>query len=136
MPAVNDWTLAAFNRIYALARQKRTGEIPVPLVKALAFIDANYNRQIQLPDAAGAANVSGAYLSRLFGEHMGSSFVDYLTVLRIENAEKLIRERRISIKEVAYEVGYQDPNYFSKIFRKITGISPSMYAERSKYENA
>jgi len=78
--------------------------------------------------------VSPAYLSRLFGEHMNSSFIDYLTVLRIERAEKLIRENRSSIKEVSFAVGYQDPNYFSKIFRKIVGISPSMYAQRGLYE--
>jgi len=129
-----DWALSAFNRLYLLSRQKRTGKFPVPLVKALAFIDANYTRQIQLPDAAEAASVSAAYLSRLFGEHMNTAFIDYLTVMRVEQAEKLIRENNMNIKEVAFAVGYQDPNYFSKIFRKLVGVSPSMYAERSRYE--
>ncbi len=129
-----DWALSAFNRVYLLSRQKRTGKFPVPLVKALSFIDANYTRQIQLPDAAEAASVSAAYLSRLFGEHMNSAFIDYLTVMRVEQAEKLIRENCMNIKDVAFAVGYQDPNYFSKIFRKFVGVSPSMYAERSRYE--
>ena len=130
----NSWALSSFNRLYQCARQTRTGKFPVPLVKAIVFIDENFVRQIQLHDAAEAASVSTAYLSRLFGEHMNSSFIDYLTVLRIERAEKLIRENRSSIKEVSFAVGYQDPNYFSKIFRKIVGISPSMYAQRGLYE--
>jgi two-component system response regulator YesN len=130
----NSWALSAFNRLYQCARQTRTGKFPLPLVKAIAFIDENFVKQIQLHDAAEAANVSTAYLSRLFGEHMNSSFIDYLTVLRVERAEKLIRENRSSIKEVSFAVGYQDPNYFSKIFRKIVGISPSMYAQRGLYE--
>lgn len=128
------WVSASFYRLYQCARQTRTGKFPVPLVKALAFIDGNFDQQVQLSDVAEAANVSSAYLSRLFGEHMASNFIDYLTVMRVERAEKLIRENRLNIKEVSFAVGYQDPNYFSKIFRKIVGISPSMYAERSKYE--
>ncbi|HNY17030.1 MAG TPA: helix-turn-helix domain-containing protein [Treponemataceae bacterium] len=130
VPSIVTWSEQAFERVYALARQKRTGEFPVPLVKAIAFIGESYSRQIQLSDAAEAANVSSAYLSRLFSEHTGSSFVDYLTALRIERAERLIRENRLSIKEVAFATGYQDPNYFSKLFRKIVGVSPTMYAER------
>lgn len=132
IPSFVQWSDGAFERLYQRARQKRTGEFPVPLVKALEFIDGNFDRQIQLSDAADAASVSSAYLSRLFGEHTGSSFIDYLTVMRIEKAERIIREKRTSIKEVSFAVGYQDPNYFSKIFRKIVGVSPTMYAERIK----
>jgi two-component system response regulator YesN len=129
--AWNDWALSAFNRLYQCARSTRTGKFPVPLVKAIAFIEENFDHQIQLSDAAAAASVSSAYLSRLFGEHMASSFIDCLTARRIEKAERLIREKRMNIKEVSFAVGYQDPNYFSKIFRKTVGVSPSMYAERN-----
>jgi two-component system response regulator YesN len=107
----------------------------VPLIRALEFIDERYASSLQLADVATAAQVSPAYLSRLFGEQMGASFVDYLTELRIERAERLIREGGQSIKEIAFAVGYQDPNYFSKIFRKAVGMSPSMYAEKERYEN-
>jgi two-component system, response regulator YesN len=131
LSAWNDWAVSAFNRLYQCARSTRTGKFPVPLVKAVSFIEENFDRQIQLADAAAAASVSSAYLSRLFGEHMASSFIDCLTARRIEKAERLIREKRMNIKEVAFAVGYQDPNYFSKIFRKTVGVSPSMYAERN-----
>ncbi len=135
LSAWKDWSLAAFNRIYAMSRLKRTGQFPVPLVRALSFIETSFDQQIQLSDVAESAHVSTAYLSKLFSDHLCSSFVDYLTELRVAHAEQLIRENRLTVKEVAHAVGYQDPNYFSKIFRKTVGISPSMYAERSRYDN-
>jgi len=131
---LEDWAQRGLDRLHGIAAQQRSGKYPVTLMKAISFVNENYHRQIQLSDAAEAASVSPAYLSRLFGESMDSSFIDYLTALRIESAERLIREKRMSIKEVSFAVGYQDPNYFSKIFRKMTGISPSMYAERMRYE--
>ena len=135
LAAGKDWSLATFNRIYTMTRGKRTGQFPVPLVRALAFIETSFERQIQLSEVADAAHVSTAYLSKLFSDHLGSTFVDYLTEIRVGHAEQLIRENRLTVKEVAYAVGYQDPNYFSKIFRKTVGMSPSMYAERSRYGN-
>jgi two-component system response regulator YesN len=132
LAAWRDWSLPAFNQVYNLARHRRTGLFPAPLVKALAFVESNYERPIQLPDAAEAAGVSAAYLSRLFGAHLGGSFVDHLTLLRVERAERLLRERGLSVKEAAAAVGYADPNYFSKIFRKLVGSSPSRYARRDE----
>jgi len=132
--AWKDWAQAAFNRVYSLARLKRTGQFPVPLVKALSYIEECYDKQIQLSDVADAAQVSSAYVSKLFTEHLESTFVDYLTEIRVAHAERLIRENTLTIKEISNAVGYQDPNYFSKIFRKSVGISPSMYAQRSRYD--
>jgi two-component system response regulator YesN len=97
-------------------------------MNAMEYIHEHYAEPIQLSSAAEAAKVSATYLSRLFSEYIQSTFIDYVTALRIEQAEKLIRETRLNIKEVAFAVGFQDANYFSKIFRKITGLPPSVYA--------
>ncbi|MDR3337115.1 MAG: helix-turn-helix domain-containing protein [Treponema sp.] len=121
------WAADTFDKLLLLATLRRSGNFPLPLVKAMEYIHGHYTEGIQLGDAAEAAQVSSAYLSRLFSEHLKTNFIDYLTELRIERAEKLIRESRMNIKEVAYAVGYQDPNYFSKIFRKITGLLPTQY---------
>ncbi|MDR2246596.1 MAG: response regulator [Treponema sp.] len=122
------WSAGAFETILRMASLRRSGNFPLPLIKAMEYIHDHYTKTIQLGDAAEAALVSTAYLSRLFSEHLKTNFVDYLTEMRIERAEKLIRESRMSIKEVARAVGYQDPNYFSKIFRKVTGMLPTQYA--------
>ncbi|MDR1950395.1 MAG: helix-turn-helix domain-containing protein [Spirochaetaceae bacterium] len=121
------WVTGAFEKLLSQAGLVRSGKFPVPLVKAIAFIHEHLTEGVQLSSAADAARVSPAYLSRLFSEHLKTNFIDYVTELRIEKAEKLIRENRMNIKEIAYAVGYQDPNYFSKIFRKLRGLSPTMY---------
>jgi two-component system response regulator YesN len=126
------WAEAAFEKVLLQAVLRRSNAFPVPLAKAIEYVHAHYAEGIQLTAAAGAAQVSPAYLSRLFSEHCKTSFIDYVTELRIENAEKLLRESRMNIKEIAWAVGYQDPNYFSKIFRKFTGLSPTAYAADAK----
>ena len=119
------WTERYFEWLVLQANLERQGNYPLPLVKALGFIKENYVRSIQLSDAAEAAQVSAAHLSRLFSEHLKTNFIDFLTGLRINEAERLLREKPISVKEAAVASGYQDPNYFSKIFKKIKGILPT-----------
>jgi two-component system response regulator YesN len=122
------WSADAFDKVIKLATLHRSGNFPLPLVKAMEYMHEHYTETIQLGDVADTAQVSAAYLSRLFSEHLKTNFIDYLTELRIERAEKLFRESRMNVKEVAYAVGYQNPNYFSKIFRKVTGRLPTQYA--------
>jgi two-component system response regulator YesN len=132
LDGIEEWTVwaeAAFEKLLRYAALRRSGNFPLPLTKAMEYINAHYAGQIQLSSAADAAQVTPAYLSRLFSEHLKTSFVDYLTELRVEKAEKLIRENRMNIKEIAYTVGYQDPNYFSKIFKKTTGVLPTEYVK-------
>jgi two-component system, response regulator YesN len=129
-----EWSLQAFTEIQAALARKRCGNFPQPLAKALDFLNEHFADQLQLSSVAEAAQVTGAYLSRLFTEHLKTTFVDYLTELRVEKAERLIREARMNVKEVAYAVGYQDPNYFSKIFRKATGMPPTVYAAQRRPE--
>jgi two-component system response regulator YesN len=128
------WASAAFDKILLQAGPLRK-DIPFPLAKALEHVHRHYAESgLQLQSAADAAGISAAYLSRLFSEHLKTSFIDYVTELRMEDAEKLIRETKMNIKEIAFAAGYQDPNYFSKLFRKITGVSPRIYAEEFRGE--
>jgi two-component system response regulator YesN len=123
-----NWANGAFDRLLKEAALSRSGKFPLPLVKAISCIQDHYAEPLQLGTVADTAQVSPAYLSRLFSDHLKTNFVDYLTEFRIERSEKLIRESRLSIKEIAFAVGYQDPNYFSKIFRKSRGLSPTEFA--------
>ena len=135
LAAWENWSARAFEKLLKEAVLRRSGNFPLPLVKAIAYIQAHYaDPSLQLNSAAEAAQVSTAYLSRLFSDHLTSSFVDYLTEFRVEKGENLIRESGMSIKGIAFAVGYQDPNYFSKIFRKLRGRSPSEFAEQVEKE--
>ncbi|GHU67780.1 hypothetical protein FACS189447_10190 [Spirochaetia bacterium] len=121
------WSAQAFEDILREAGLKRSAKLPLPLVKALEYLREHYAEPITLNSTAEAAQVSAAYLSRLFSEQLRTGFTDYLTELRIEKAEKLLRETRMNIKEVSFALGFQDPNYFSKIFCKVTGMLPSAF---------
>ncbi len=129
LPEWTRWSTDAFQKLYERFALHRKGNFPLPLVKALTFINEHYNEPLQLTTVAEEVRVSVAYLSRLFTEHVHANFIDYLTKMRMEKAETLIRDSKLSIKEIAYLVGYQDPNYFSKLFKKIMGVSPSLYTE-------
>lgn len=98
-----------------------------PIRIAKAYIQANFNKQIRLEDIAAEAYVSPAYLGILFKQKTGGNLSDYFTEVRMEHAKRLLRETYLPIKELAEMVGYNDPRYFNKIFRKNFKVTPSVY---------
>ena len=71
--------------------------------------------------------MSQGYLSKSFKSQEGSSFTEYLMMVRIEKSKELIRETPMSITDISYKVGFQDAGYFGKCFKKRENISPSEY---------
>jgi two-component system response regulator YesN len=100
------------------------------ITKAMRYIDQNYSNNISLNDVAESINMSYFYFSRLFKESTGKSFSDYLTEYRIDKSIELMKDENLSIKQISYDIGYNDPNYFSKIFKKLKGITPTDYRGR------
>ena len=99
--------------------------------KVLDYIDENYYKEtISLNEVADAVNMSANYLSAIFSQNMQKTFVEYITCKRVDRAKKLLRETDKSSGEIAQEVGYKDPHYFSYVFKKKSGCSPREY--RSK----
>lgn len=94
-----------------------------------AYIEANFTQNISLEDVSREVNISTYYLSRIFKENTGANFIDYLTGLRIEKAKELLSTTQYSMKEVSSMSGYPDPNYFSKLFKKNVGVTPTEYRE-------
>ncbi len=97
--------------------------------KAKQYIDENYMKELTLDDVSRVVNISSYYFSKVFKEETGENFIDYLTKLRIESAKKLLKTTNKSMKEISAEVGYSDPNYFSRNFKKYTGKTPTDYAK-------
>ncbi|HHW00461.1 MAG TPA: response regulator [Clostridiaceae bacterium] len=102
------------------------------IAKAIEFINENYTKDINLADVSKYVAVSPYYLSKLFKSERDKNFIEYLTDLRIEAAKKMLMDSEMSAKEVCYAVGYSDPSYFSKVFRKITGLTPVEFREGYK----
>lgn len=97
--------------------------------RAKEYMKANFSKSITLEDVAREINVSPQYLSKLFKEETGQNFIEYLTELRIRIAKSLLEEDERSVKEICYSIGYGDPNYFSRTFKKIVGSTPTEYKD-------
>lgn len=95
--------------------------------KANRYIRAHYAEQLSLDDVAREVNLSSFYFSRLYKRETGVNFSDKLAQVRIERAKELLNKEDLSVKEIAYLVGYQEPNYFSRIFKKLTGRTASEF---------
>lgn len=86
-----------------------------------------YDQEIILAEIAESLHVNRNYLSQLFKKATGESFVTYLNKYRIEKAKEKLREQHYMVYEISEMVGYQNPTYFSQVFKSITGVSPSDY---------
>ncbi|MEC0228292.1 response regulator [Paenibacillus alba] len=91
------------------------------------YIRKYAHEDLSLERIAAIVNRNPFYVSKLFKEHFGMNYIDYLTEFRIETAKQLMQESDKSLKEITYEVGYHDPNYFSRVFKKLVGHSPTDY---------
>ena len=110
---------------------KRSSDI---IDSAMRYIDNHYkDEDISLDSVAIASNISANYLSAMFSQKVGLSFVEYVTKKRMEKAKQLLRKTDKRSGEIAGEIGYKDPRYFSFVFKKKTGCTPSQY-RNGEYE--
>lgn len=94
------------------------------------YIKDNYMFDISMQEVARTMNYSEAYFCKLFKQYFGKNFTAYLTEYRIETAKKMLKTPTVNIKEIGKAVGYADSNYFAKVFKRVTGESPSEYRGR------
>ncbi|KMJ57482.1 AraC family transcriptional regulator [Bacillus sp. LL01] len=91
------------------------------------YIMDHSHEDISLDALARKVGLSPIYISKMFKEKQGINYIDFLTECRMEKAKRLMNDAEKSIKEITFEVGYHDPNYFSKVFKKMTNVSPKEY---------
>lgn len=118
-------------KLYDQIMRERQDEWTILAEKAMLFIKDNYqNKNLNVQMVCDHLHLSASYFSRVFKNGTGDKFVDCLTALRIDRAKELLRNTALKSYEIADMVGYQDPHYFSHIFKKKTGATPREY--RSK----
>ena len=110
-------------------RDQKSGNKNRSILKtAVDFIDSHYmDEEISLNTVANVANVSSNHFSALFSQNMGQTFIEYLTSLRMNKAKELLRCTGMRSSEIAGEIGYKDAHYFSYLFKKTQGMTPSEY---------
>ena len=102
---------------------------PQSLSKILYYINENYTKNIQLDDIAAHTSFSKQYCMRLFKKHMGRTINDYILEFRMKHASYLLRETYMNVNEASDYLGFSSVSYFSRVFKKYYGISPSEYSE-------
>ncbi|AGK95938.1 response regulator transcription factor [Clostridium pasteurianum] len=97
------------------------------LQPALKYIEENYRDEISLEKMANVTNLSMYYFSRLFKKEIGINFTTYVNQCKIKKAKEMLKYTDIPIVDIAAELGYYECGYFTKIFKKINGITPTNY---------
>lgn len=95
--------------------------------EAKRFVEENYDRTITLDDVARHVHLNASYLSFLFKEMTGQKYIDYLILYRIEKAKSLLKQTNYKIHEIGERVGYENPRYFTLVFKKYAKQSPVEY---------
>jgi sigma-B regulation protein RsbU (phosphoserine phosphatase) len=102
--------------------------------KVRIYLESNFQYQLMVEDVARKMSISPSHFKKIFKRDMGYTFTNYLNMLRIQKAKELLVKSKLSITEIAYNIGYNDSNYFSTVFKSIEGMSPREY--RKKIETA
>jgi AraC-like DNA-binding protein/ligand-binding sensor protein len=119
-----DGVLSRFSRLaFSLRSVKHTAALD----KALRFVKRRLTTSVSLQDAANAAGLSPSYFSRIFKEEMNESFSEHMNRLRVERAASLLLGADIPLVEIASRVGFVDQSYFTKVFKRLKGVSPGRY---------
>lgn len=131
-----EFAFQSFIYITSYAKQQTTIDYTNHVVKATRqYLEKHYTDDISLEDMASQVNISPQYFSKLIKKTTGFNFIDWLSMLRVRKAKELLTDSSLTVKEVCFMVGYKDPNYFSRIFKKRIGITPSEYVKTSSYLN-
>ncbi len=129
--ALRSWFIGKTQEVCRGMTTVKENESESVISKAKAYIDENYQKDISLDDVSRHVDISPYYFSKLFKQEDGRTFIEYLTGLRIREARRLLRNPGLSIKEIGIMCGYADPNYFSRIFKKYEGVTPSEFREQA-----
>lgn len=102
-------------------------EPSLAIKKAMSYIDEHFTENLTLSSLAARIGLSPNYLSQIFKQETGKTFLEYLTGRRIEEAKQLLKKGDFNVSEVAFKVGYENPRYFSELFHKQEHVTPGQY---------
>ena len=115
-------------RALAFRDDQGSARYGVVIRKAKSFMDENFsNPDLTLREVAGYVALSNNHFCTVFSQETGVTFTEYLTAIRLAKAKELLRDKQMRTSDVAFSVGYNDPHYFSYLFKKNTGMSPRDY---------
>ena len=135
-----DYIASLFNDILLLVdrqqheQKKATGDVQEQIERAAAYFNENYNTKISIDDYAESLHISTNWFIHNFKQYAGMSPAQYILSLRMVNAQSLLERTTYNIKEISEIVGYENPLYFSRVFKKEIGKSPAQYRKERTTE--
>lgn len=121
----NQYMEKMLNTAIDFRENKRNNKYMEVIIKAKDYIGKNYsNSNLTLKSVADYVNISSSHFSTIFAQETGETFIEYLTNIRIRRAMELLKTTNLKVNEIAFEIGYKEPHYFSQLFKKVTGKSP------------
>jgi len=120
------------DQIFSEIIRKKAAEERDTIQTVLNYIEKRYEKGITLEEAAEYVHLSPHYLSRLFKREMNINFVNYVVRRKMDRAKELLEYTNLPVSNIAMRLSYEEPNYFSRVFKKITGVTPSEYRERAE----
>lgn len=126
------WIENLFKEINVLLAKKAISRSHQIVDSIKKYIDRNFAKNISMESMAIDLYYSSVYLNRIFKQETGETISDYATRFRVEKAKEFLNDKRYKLQDIADMLGYCNPAYFSNIFRKYTGLTPSEYRERGE----
>lgn len=120
------------NRQLTKERTLKSDYLDTEMELALEYFNTNYNKDLNIDDYAASRGMSVSWFIRTFKQYAGTTPMQYIVALRITNAQMLLETTNYNVTEIGNFVGYDNPLYFSRIFKKQKGFSPSEYRKQLK----
>lgn len=134
--AIEEWLFSVYEKTNFLKESFQfSPEVMDGILTAKQIINSEYSNRIHSDDIARRVNMSRSYFSQCFSKIIGISFSDYLRNCRIEKSQEYLADTTYSVQTIAEKIGYIDEKYFSRIFKKTTGILPSEYRKIERKQN-
>jgi len=131
---VHQWMKNFVKNLMLYMIDNAKNEVSTTILQARKYIDNNYMLDITLTRVAEEVELSETYFSKLFVKETGETFIQYLTKKRINRAGVMLRTTPLKVYEIAEKVGYENVEHFSRVFKKIIGVSPNQYKKSKIYQ--
>lgn len=132
LPEIRDWLDKFGECLCTIMENSSNNNTNRLIIKAKKYINDHIKEDIKLNELAAALALSPGYLSTLFKQVTGKNFIDYTTEVKIEYAKKLLKESNLKIYQVSDFMGYENAYYFSRVFRKVTGMTPREFIDKQQ----
>lgn len=130
---IAQWFINQFSECTRFISDSREHKYSRKIMTALDYIHRNYKEDLTLGKLASKLDISPIYLSQLFKKELNKTFLEYLTFYRIEEAKRLISNSNLTMYQIAEMTGFRTSQYFSYVFKRVTGMSPVEYRESKEY---